>query len=217
MEHNCVTLVPLFNHLEITEQQAINQLTHHEKFAKGDTILSPLGEDKLIIVARGAVKLYQLSGNGKEQLLRVLSPGDFEGDRELFGASNENIYGEALQDTTVCMIRQKDFQDLLLKEPKIALKLLQLNAEKMVQVEKQAQFLSTDSIEERLASYLLDLATSEGKNTFNLPFKMKELAAFIGTTPETLSRKMKQMADKGYFVRCGRQIQLLDTEALEDL
>lgn len=217
MEHNCVTLVPLFNHLASAEQQAINQLTHHKKFTKGDTILSPLGEDKLIIVAKGAVKLYQLSVGGKEQLLRVLTPGDFEGDRELFGTSNENIYGEALEDTTVCMIQQKDFQALLLKEPKIALKLLQLNAEKMVQVEKQAQFLSTDSIEERLASYLLDLAISEGKDTFYLPFKMKELAAFIGTTPETLSRKMKQMSEKGYFLRQGRKIQLLDKTSLEDL
>lgn len=217
MEHNCVTLVPLFNHLETNEQETINQLTHHEKFQKGETILSPLEEDKLVIVARGQVKLYQLNANGKEQLLRVMEPGDFEGDKELFGAVNNNLYGEAMQETTICMINQKDFQQMLLEKPEIALRLLQLNAQKMVQVEKQAQFLTSDSIEERLASYLIDLSKAEGSLKFTLPFKMKELAAFIGTTPETLSRKMRQMEDDELFQRRGRMIQLNNLEDLEDL
>ncbi|WP_071131470.1 Crp/Fnr family transcriptional regulator [Enterococcus timonensis] len=217
MEHNCVTLVPLFNHLETNEQETINQLTHHEKFQKGETILSPLEEDKLVIVARGQVKLYQLNANGKEQLLRVMEPGDFEGDKELFGAVNNSLYGEAMQETTICMINQKDFQQMLLEKPEIALRLLQLNAQKMVQVEKQAQFLTSDSIEERLASYLIDLSKAEGSLKFTLPFKMKELAAFIGTTPETLSRKMRQMEDDELFQRRGRMIQLNNLEDLEDL
>ncbi len=171
MSHRCVSLVPLFNHLSESDQEVINQLAHHQEFQKGETIVSPLEDGKLIIIAKGAVKLYQLNANGKEQLLRVMEPGDFEGDQELFGTKNDNTYGEALQKTTVCMVNKGDFESLLLKHPEIALKLLQINSEKLLQVEKQAQFLATDSIDERLGttarSYFLLRKNSLSKRRTN--------------------------------------------------
>ncbi len=217
MAHHCVTLVPLFNHLPEEDQEEINHLTHHMTYEKGEIIFSPLTDAKLLIVASGSVKIYQLSNSGKEQLLRVLQPGDYTGDKDLFGSKNNNLYGETLQETTLCTITQKDFQSMLLEKPAIALKLLQLNAKKMAETEKQSQFLATDAIEERLATYLLDLSEAENSLVVELPFKMKELAAFLGTTPETLSRKMKKMSAEGYFTRSGRQITILDKEALENI
>lgn len=217
MKHHCVSLVPLFNHLDEKDQEIINHLAHHQEFQKGETIISPLEDGKLVIVAKGAVKLYQLNANGKEQLLRVMEPGDFEGDQELFGTKNENTYGEALQNTTVCMVDKKDFEKLLLKHPEIALKLLKINSQKLLQAEKQAQFLATDSIEERLGSYLLDLMKAKGSPVVELPFKLKELATFIGTTPETISRKMKDFEKKGWIKRNKKEIEILDPDCLEEI
>lgn len=217
MTHRCVSLVPLFNHLEKNEQDIINQLAQKEEVKKGEILLSPYENEKLIIIAKGSIKLYQLNVNGKEQLLRVMSPGDFEGDQELLGTKNKNLYAEALKDSTICVLTKHDFQNMLLQQPQIALKLLELNAQKMHQVEKQAQFLATDSIEERLAAYLLDLSLVNNTITVELPFKMKELAAFIGTTPETLSRKLKNMEEKGWIKRKKRTITILKKEELEEI
>ena len=47
--------------------------------------------------------------------------------------------------------------------------------------------------------------------------KMKELAAFIGTTPETLSRKFKLLEENGYVKRKNREVWIIDKEQLEDL
>ncbi|WP_368258070.1 cyclic nucleotide-binding domain-containing protein, partial [Enterococcus faecium] len=113
----CVSLVPLFNHLEIEDQQKIHSLVTHRKVEKGEQILAPNGESQLVIVASGSMKVYQLSASGKEQLLRVVEPGGYEGESQLLGVPNESLFGEALEKTEICVLRQKDFSELLLHYP----------------------------------------------------------------------------------------------------
>lgn len=213
----CVSLVPLFNHLEIEDQQKIHSLVTHRKVEKGEQLLAPNGESQLVIVASGSMKVYQLSASGKEQLLRVVEPGGYEGESQLLGVPNESLFGEALEKTEICVLRQKDFSELLLHYPALSLKLLAINAEKLTKVQQQTTFLMMEKVEERVSVYLLDLAKATGKDHFFLPMKMKELAAFIGTTPETLSRKFKLLEENGYVKRENREVWIIDKEQLEDM
>lgn len=216
-EHICVSLVPLFNHLAETDQQKIHSLVKHRVVEKGEQIFMPNGEEQLVIVARGNMKVYQLSANGKEQVLRVVEPGGYEGENQLFGVRNEVLFGEALELTEVCILKQQDFANLLLHYPQLSLKLLEINAQKLVKVEQQTQFLMMEKVEERLAVYLLDLAKVAESNKLVLPMKMKELALFLGTTPETLSRKFKLLEQDQLISREKRTVVLLDRAGLEDL
>ncbi|EOL45537.1 Crp/Fnr family transcriptional regulator [Enterococcus phoeniculicola] len=216
-EHLCVTLVPLFNHLELDEQKKINQLVTHRFAEKGEQIFTPESDAQLIIVARGALKVYQLSASGKEQLLRVVEPGGYEGENQLFGAVNEVIFGEALEKTEICILKKSDFTELLLKYPQITLKLLEINADKSLTLEQQTQFLMMEKVEERLATYLLNLGKATRKSQVHLPMKMKELAAFLGTTPETLSRKFKLLEEANLIIREKKEVELIDWDGLEDI
>ncbi|MBU3206331.1 Crp/Fnr family transcriptional regulator [Clostridium algidicarnis] len=215
--HLCVSLVPLFNHLNIEDQKKINELVTHHLVEKGELVFSPDEEAQLIIVARGNMKVYQLSVTGKEQLLRVVEPGGYEGENQLFGADNNTLFGEALEQTEVCVLRQSDFQKLLLKYPQITLKLLEINAEKSLKLEQQTQFLVMEKVEERLATYLINLSKVKEENCVVLPMKMKELAAFLGTTPETLSRKFKLLEKEGFIRRDKKTIIILDHNKLENI
>ncbi|WP_029451019.1 Crp/Fnr family transcriptional regulator [Clostridium algidicarnis] len=215
--HLCVSLVPLFNHLNIEDQKKINELVTHHLVEKGELVFSPDEEAQLIIVARGNMKVYQLSVTGKEQLLRVVEPGGYEGENQLFGADNNTLFGEALEQTEVCVLRQSDFQKLLLKYPQITLKLLEINAEKSLKLEQQTQFLVMEKVEERLATYLINLSKVKEENCVVLPMKMKELAAFLGTTPETLSRKFKLLEKEGLIKRDRKTIIILDHNKLENI
>ena len=114
-------------------------------------------------------------------------------------------------------MKQADFKQLLIDYPKLSLKLLEINAKKMTKVEQQSQFLTMEKIEERLAIYLLDLSVAENSDEVTIPMKMKELAAFLGTTPETLSRKMKLLEKRQLILRKVYQIKLLNKDGLEDL
>lgn len=216
-EHLCVSLVPLFAHLELADQKKVHQLVSHQLYKKHEMVLSPYDVPSLVIVAKGALKVYQLAANGREQLLRVAQAGSYEGENFLFGVKNENLFAESIQETEVCRLKQKDFRTLLENYPELSLKLLTINAQKNAKVEKQTQFLSMERVEERLATYLLDLATAAESDQIEIPMKMQELATFLGTTPETLSRKLKFLAEKKWIKRSKKKIRILAQDELEDL
>lgn len=215
-EHTCAEIVPIFSYLDHDELMKISKLIHHQGFQKGNFLSTP-DDQKLIILNQGNLKIYQLAANGKEQLLRVMGPGDFEGESALFGVKATNTYSQALMDGSACVIYKSDFQDLLVKYPTISLKLLEESATKIAALEKQTAFLSTDSIGSRLASYLLDLAEVSTDDTFEIPMKMKELANFIGTTPETLSRTLKKFSKENLLTYHRKTVQILDADGLEDV
>ena len=122
-----------------------------------------------------------------------------------------------MEKTEVCVLKQRDFTQLLLDYPQLSLKLLEINAQKMLKVEQQARFLMMEKVDERLATYLLDLAKVAESDQVVLPMKMKELALFLGTTPETLSRKLKRFEEKQWIRRNKRTVWLLDQDQLADL
>ncbi|MDX8417115.1 cyclic nucleotide-binding domain-containing protein [Absicoccus intestinalis] len=82
-EHLCVALVPLFHDLSRQEQQKIMKLVHHRTYEKNEEIFRP-GDERLDIVASGRLKVYELTASGKEQLLRVVGPGGYEGEKQEF-------------------------------------------------------------------------------------------------------------------------------------
>lgn len=215
-EHLCVALVPLFHDLSRQEQQKIMKLVHHRTYEKNEEIFRP-GDERLDIVASGRLKVYELTASGKEQLLRVVGPGGYEGEKQLFGIPNETLFGQALEQTVICTLSKSAFNQVLMSYPEIALKLFELTARKMVQLEKQTQFLSMERVEERLANYLLNLPKTTVDNEITIPMRMMDVAQYLGTTPETLSRKLKYLETAGLIQRSGRRIKILDVDALEDV
>ena len=56
-----------------------------------------------------------------------------------------------------------------------------------------------------------------GLTQVQLSMKMKDIALYLGTTPETLSRKFKLLEKMGYLKRTGKQVKILDEDGLLDL
>ncbi|HAV94392.1 MAG TPA: Crp/Fnr family transcriptional regulator, partial [Lactococcus lactis] len=148
--HHCVQLVPLFEKLAEQDLTKVEKIVEHKKIKKGEIIISPDKEPLLVIVAQGALKISQLSQSGKEQLLRIIEAGDYEGEGALLGVTNGQLYGQAMIDSTICFLRQSDFETLLTTYPSLSLQLLKLNAKKYLAAEHQAGFLALDDVEARL-------------------------------------------------------------------
>ncbi|SHG42489.1 Crp/Fnr family transcriptional regulator [Ornithinibacillus halophilus] len=215
----CVSKVPFFNHLNDEEMFRIAELSKHKNFKKGEIIFrdgEPL--DYLYIVHQGSVKNYQIFESGKEQLLRILYPGEFMGELALFTEKTLDSYAEALESTEICSIHRDDMQKLMQQEPSIAVKILQQFSTRLEQTEKLVGQLSAKDVEARLASYLLDLAEKAGSNTIKLPMSKKDLASYLGTTRETLSRRFSSFQTNGWVVQEGqRNMKIIDEDALEDV
>ena len=159
-----------------------------------------------------------ISSSGREQLLRILNPGDYEGVNTLLGAMAQDIFIDSITDTEVCLLRKKDFTALLSRTPQLALKLLELYAQRMADTENQTRFLTMENVETRLATYLQALSLQVSSSShLTLPMKMKDLASYLGTTPETLSRKLHNLEDKEIISRKGRKLRILSPSGLNEL
>ncbi|WCJ51221.1 Crp/Fnr family transcriptional regulator [Lentilactobacillus buchneri] len=179
----CVNLVPMFHSLPEEQKTEVAKLVVQHNYPKGTIIY--LAGDKVghfMILEAGQVKISQVAANGKEQLLKVLQPGDFDGEAALFNGDQRNVTATALVDSNVCQIEQGAFQKLLQKSPQLS-----------------------------VTGAALD------ENPFKLPLKKKDIATYLGTTPETISRTFKQLTSKGLIEAKGSQVKIIDEDGLDML
>nr|WP_152111144.1 Crp/Fnr family transcriptional regulator [Limosilactobacillus reuteri] len=185
----------------------LESLLHYKTFDKGDLIFSPDSQDELIIVVLGQMKVYKLNKDGKEHIIRIIGAGDYGGENYLFDLQNTTVYGIALTKTEVCILYKADFHKLLKIDHQVGQNLLKLNAKKSVELERQAQLLSFYRVDVRLVAYLEDLYNiNEEENSITLPMSLKDLASYLGTSAESLSRYFKEFETKGWIERHYRKI-----------
>ncbi len=70
----------------------------------------------------------------------------------------------------------------------------------------------SDSGKETLIRYLLELSGAQEAQMAALPLSGKELAHFLGTAPEALSRRWSAMEKEGLLRKRGKQVPLFDRE-----
>lgn len=213
----CVSLVPIFNHLEIEQMNEVMNTAQSVLYQRGQIIYHDGDQsDSLYIVSKGKLKIYRLSESGKEQLIRILNPGDFTGELALFKEDVHESYAEAMTDTQVCMINRSDLQELLLKYPSISLKILTEFSNRLEQSEKQTARFATEKVETRIALFLVECLEDDGQlNEVVLPMSKKDLASYLGTTPETISRKLSELEQQGYIKqKSNKTIEILDHDGL---
>lgn len=218
-EHNsdssCIALVPIFHNLNQDEMSEVARITRHLTVSKGEGIYAMDDEvDSLYVIHSGRVKIYRLSNTGKEQVLRVLRAGDFLGELALFNNSPMGDYAEALEESSMCVIEGAALKELLGKYPMIALKILEELSQRLEQTEKLLEDISLHSVERRLAQVLLDLSLNDRE--IELEMSKRDLASQIGTTGETLSRRLASFQELGFIDQIGqRRIVVKDRQGLE--
>ncbi|WP_283588113.1 Crp/Fnr family transcriptional regulator [Limosilactobacillus viscerum] len=193
----CVQFVPLFKNFTLQEQTQVEKLLHRRRLTSGEVIIRPGDKNQLVIIAQGKVEFYQLNSAGQRHVLQVLNAGDYVGESWLFGSQNDSNYVEALTDSTVCILESGDFNHLLCNHTAMALKILHDQSATIANLRRQTQLLAVTPFRSRLVNYLLDLSRRQGSQVVALPAKLKDIASYLGTTPETLSRNLTKLQDEG--------------------
>ncbi|MFC6206018.1 Crp/Fnr family transcriptional regulator [Levilactobacillus tongjiangensis] len=214
-ELECVSQVPIFQRLADEQLISVAQVTRPIHADKGGTVFST-GEvsQTLYIVNTGQVRLYHLGDDGREQVLRVLNPGDFIGEIALFTDEVHSSYAEATKKTELCTISRQSLTKLIAGMPELSMNLLGALADRLKSAERQATLLAIPDALPRLAGYLQELSGHQA-GTFDLPMSKQDLAAYLGMTPESLSRKFRQLTTDGVIETVGRrQVRVTDADEL---
>lgn len=217
LSESCIARVPIFSKLTDEEMLEIAKVTHDKKFEKGEAIFLPGDKlDKLYVIHQGKVKVSRISLEGKEQIIRVMQPGEFLGELVLFSPQVASSSAEALETTVVCEIESSTIKELMLNSSTIALKVLEEVSRRLEKVENLVENIGLYDVEKRIAIAILDLA--DNKLDVELPVSKKDFASQINMTQETLSRKLAFFQENGWIKLIGqRKIQILDRESLEGI
>lgn len=212
---HCIGLVPIFAALTDDERHRVAAVARTRRYERQEMIFVPGDRPGLHIVHRGRVKTFRITESGGEQLVRIVGAGDFLGETSMLTSLTGHDYAVAVESSEVCSISRADIHDLLVGNPDVALALLEAVAGRLHTAEERLSALSGLSVGERLAQHLLEQADAAGDLTFRLRSTKKDLAAFLGTTPETLSRRLAGMQERN-LIRLGkaRAVEILDRDGL---
>ena len=167
----------------------------------------------LYFVQDGWLKIVRLSSDGREQILRVVGPGEVCNEVGVFACRPNPATGIALDETSVWIIESETILRLLDQIPGLACTVTRGLAERVLHLLDLVEDLSLRTIEARLARILLERATAGTLHRYRWATQT-EMAARLGTVPDVLSRALRKLADEG-LVRVSRhQIQILDREGL---
>jgi CRP/FNR family transcriptional regulator len=218
----CAKKVTIFSELSDQLLGEIVDNIERKHYSKGDLVFK-IGDisDRVYIVNSGRMKIFNYTREGKEQILYILNEGDFIGELSLLKISNFEFNGAALEDTSLCTVSKHHFDSIIKKNPTITLKILEALHDRLIKLETLVQNLNTKDIETRIASMLMGFLKESGREPKNgvmidLPLNREEMGSFIGTTRETISRKLVAMQDEGILEFEGnKKIIIKDLSALE--
>lgn len=221
-ESSCITSVPVFKGMNEADLQQLQKVTGSKRFGKGEYIFRD-GErsETLFVVNEGLIKLTKMSPDGKEQIVRLLFPGDFFGLFSLLRNENHYLNAETVgASTIICYIEKKDFLNTMEKNAELSYRFLLTVNDRLYESDESVGFLSFMEVEQRLARALILFHDKmNAKNgTFTLPITKKDLASYIGTTPESVSRKLGSFMSQKLISMDGlRQIQILELDQLKQV
>lgn len=215
--------VNLFADLTPDELNAINAAAQSLRFQRGEAIfLRGDPADALFVLKEGTVKLSCVTEDGRELTLALISPKDVFGMLPLFGSAVQTYDAVALSEVLVCRVSAGALEDLIRRNPRIALKFLRTLGEQLREYQGALEVAYTKSAKERLALVLVKLAEQHGLRArlgvrINLRVTHQELANMIGVARETTSALMSELRHDGVIAYDHQHIVICDLPRLRRL
>ncbi len=168
----------------------------------------------------GLVALRKYNVDGQSTLLGLANPGRTLGYRSLLSGSPHVTSAEVIKPSRVCFIDRAVIRELIDHNPALGYQFLRRASKDLGRAAVLYHQGQTLSVRDRFIHLLLVLRSKYGSLdkagalTIELPLSRQDLAALIGTRPETLARTIRQLEDEGAAHFEGRRIRIAEPETL---
>ena len=180
----------------------LNRIAHLRSYPAGSPIIN--AEEPMPFVGNirsGVVKLTKVMADGRHQIVGLLFASDFVG--RAF-ETHWPFSAEAATDVEICTFDRKSFERVLGDHPELQHHLLVETLDELDAARDWMLLLGSKSAEEKVASFLMFIAKRsryDGRcnephtdsTPFELPINRADMAAYLGTTVETVSRQITRL------------------------
>ena len=180
---------------------------------KQDIYLEGDEPTRVYFVKAGRVKTLKSTDSGKELITGCYGPGEFFGYLPLLQHTAHSDSAVALDDTELVYIPKDDFTQLLLRNPEVGQQFIRLLAGRVSEREDQLLSMAYSSIRRRVADTLLQLHAQAGPDA-GIHFSREDLAAMVGTAPESLIRTLSEFKADGLVELTPKSIRVLQADKL---
>jgi len=210
--------IPLFTQLSDEEVTRVTQAARERTYPKNSVILFEDDPgDALYVVLTGEVKVVLIGEDGREVILSILRSGDFFGEMSLIDNQPRSAHVIATEASNLMVLRRDEFRDCLEQAPRIALGLLQALSRRLRRADDKIGGLVLLDVTGRVARVLLELADEHDGEHVPRKITHHMLAQMIGSSRETVSRTLRELADQSLIQVSRKDIAILDRSRLEDL
>jgi CRP/FNR family transcriptional regulator, dissimilatory nitrate respiration regulator len=169
------------------------------------------------VVQSGAINLHRIDSKGREVVLCVFRGGDSLAEGTLTSLTAYPADARAMEPSRVLVIDRTGFLGFMRSHPDVSIRIMESMGLRLRVLVGQLEGRKSLESGTRLITWLLRYSRSVPPGCGRavvLENPKRELAAEIGITPETLSRMLTRLADKGLIVVKGRSISIPDPTAL---
>lgn len=222
-DYDYLRKIPYFNVLSESSLFEINKIAVEKEYKKNTVIFYEGDEgDAIYFVKKGKVKISKISQQGKEHIIRIMEDGDIFAESLLFIGGKYPATAEAIEDSKIIVLKNKDVENLILNNNEVALGIIKLMAKRLQNVAVIIENLALKDSLGRTVSILLTFAREKGIQgkdgiAIELNLSRQDLANMVGTSRENMTRILSQLDKEGVIKLERHAIIIKDVNALKNL
>jgi CRP-like cAMP-binding protein len=175
--------------------------------------------DGFYVVFEGSLKMYILSCDGTERILRILRRGDSFGEAMMFNGFDSPVFVDALTNSQVAYIPHRLVADVLAHDPRFIESMFRGMSHLLLDFVRDIEACCLMNAKQRTVAYLLRLAEHRGtqEQQVTLPASKWVVASMLNLAPETFSRELHRLQADGLVEVVRRTIHVKDRAGLLEI
>lgn len=208
----------LFSALSDAQRDRLLASADMRQFAAGERLFDQ-GDaaTRFYLLRSGCVKLFRVSPEGNEKIMRLIRPTQTFAESVLFmDEPRYPVHAEGVETGELIAFERGAFLGIL-QESFATCRAVMAQMTLRIQAHwDEIEALALQNSRYRVVHYLLGLlpAGAQGRLTVALPARKLVIAAHLAVTPETLSRTLRALSDEKLIEVDGEEVTILDVESL---
>ena len=171
-------------------------------------------------IKQGLCKLSKLSDNGKDQIVKLVKPGELLGQRSMITEEPANLSAVALEDMEVCFIPKTEVLQFFSANNEFSMNVMKTICDDLKLADEHMVNMTQKTVRQRLIETVIYLEETFGKNedgSLHIQLSREELAGLIGTATESCIRLLSELNKQSVIELSGKKIFILDKNKLKKL